>query len=171
MRLRAEYFFNQDNIDSIRFKATDGTDLSFAKWIREERYRLKGARLAAYSSRIFCGNKRQQLEQFLEVVFSYCGTISLDKETKPVNDPNNLKAGDLFIKAGSPGHAMIVVDVAVNDRGKKVFMLGQGLMPAQNIHIVKNLLDETLSPWYRITGDLKMITPEWVFYRNELKRW
>ena len=45
MRLRAEYFLNQDNIDSIRFKATDGTDLSFAKWMKGDRYRLKGARL------------------------------------------------------------------------------------------------------------------------------
>ena len=26
MRLRVEYFLNQDNIDSICFKATDGTD-------------------------------------------------------------------------------------------------------------------------------------------------
>lgn len=84
---------------------------------------------------------------------------------------NNLMAGDLFIRAGSPGHAMIVVDVAVIDRGEKVFVLAQDLMPAQSIHIVKNLLDETLSPWYKITGDLKMITPEWDFYRNELKRW
>ena len=171
MRLRAEYFFNHDNIDSIRFRATDGTDLCFAKWMKGERYRLKGARLAAYNSGFFGGNKRQQLEQFLEVVFSYCGTISLDKETKPVNDLNHLSAGDLFIKAGSPGHAMIVVDVAVNDRGEKIFMLAQGLMPAQSIHIVKNLLNETLSPWYRLTDDLKIITPEWVFYRNQLQRW
>jgi len=37
MRLRAEYFFNQDNIDSICFKAMDGTGLSFAKWMRGER--------------------------------------------------------------------------------------------------------------------------------------
>jgi len=36
----------------------------------------------------------------------------LSKEIKPVNDLNNLQAGDVFIKAGSPGHAMIVVDVA-----------------------------------------------------------
>jgi hypothetical protein len=171
MRLKAEYFFNHDYIDSIRFKATDGTDLCFAKWMKGERYRLKGARLAAYNSGFFGANKRQQLEQFLEVVFSYCGTISLDKETKPVNDLNNLSAGDLFIKAGSPGHAMIVVDVAINDRGEKIFMLAQGLMPAQSIHIVKNLLNETLSPWYRVTGDLKMITPEWIFYRNQLRRW
>lgn len=41
MRLRAEYFFNQGSVDSIHFKATDGTDLSFAKWMKGERYRLK----------------------------------------------------------------------------------------------------------------------------------
>ena len=171
MRLRAEYFFNQGSVDSIHFKATDGTDLSFAKWMKGERYRLKGARLAPYNSGFPGGNKKQQLEQFLEVVFSYCGTISLDKETKPVSDLNNLRAGDLFIKAGSPGHAMIIVDVAMNDHGEKIFMLAQGLMPAQSIHIVKNLLDETLSPWYRLTDDLKIITPEWVFHRNQLQRW
>ena len=171
MRLRAEYFFNQDNIDSIRFKATDGTDLSFAKWMKGERYRLKGTRLEAYSSGSFGGNKRQQLEQFLEVVFSYCATISLNKETKPVNDLNNLQAGDVFIKAGSPGHAMIVVDVAINDQGEKIFLLAQGLMPAQSIHVVKNPMDEKMSPWYKVTDDLKIITPEWIFYRNQLNAW
>ena len=171
MRLRAEYFFNQDNIGSICFKATDGTNLSFAKWINGERYCLKGTRLTAYNSRVAGGNKRQQLEQFLEVVFSYCGTISLNKETRPVKDLDSLHAGDIFIKAGSPGHAMIVVDIAINSRGEKVFMLAQGFMPAQSIHIVKNLLDETISPWYKVMDDPKIITPAWVFYRDQLKTW
>jgi len=171
MRLRAEYFFNCDNIDSICFKATDGTDLSFLKWMKGERYRLTGTRLTCYNSGSSRGNKRQQLEQFLEVVFSYCGTISLDRETSPVNDLNNLKTGDIFIKAGSPGHAMVIVDVAVNNEGEKIFMLAQGFMPAQSIHIVKNLGDKTMSPWYRVTDALKIVTPQWVFYPNQLKRW
>ncbi len=171
MRLRAEYFFKQDNIDSIHFKATDGTDLSFAKWMKGERFALTGNRLVAYHSEFPRGNKRQQLEQFLEIVFSYSGTISLDKETKPVTDLNNLKVGDLFVKAGSPGHAMIAVDVAVNNKGQKIYMLAQGFMPAQSLHIVKNLVDETISPWYKVTDDPTIITPGWVFYRNQLKRW
>jgi len=54
----------------------------------------------------------------------------LSNEIKPVNDLNNLQAGDVFIKAGSPGHAMIFVDVAINDQGEKIFMLARGLMPA-----------------------------------------
>jgi len=171
MRLRAEYFFDRGDIDSIHFKATDGSDLSFAKWMKGERYRLKGAKLAAYNSEISGGNERKQLEQFLEVVFSYCGTISLSKATKPVRDPGLLMAGDIFIKAGSPGHAMIVVDVATDNNGKKIFMLAQGLMPAQSIHIVKNPLDEKMSPWYKVTVDTTITTPNWVFYRNQLSRW
>lgn len=171
MRLRAEYFFNQDNIDSIRFKATDGTGLSFARWLKGERYHLKGGRLVSYNSGFFGKDKRRELEQFLEVVFSYCGTISLDNETKPVSNLNNLKVGDVFVKTGSPGHAMIVVDVAVNSKGEKICMLAQGFMPAQSIHIVKNLLDETLSPWYKVKDELKIITPQWIFCQNQLRRW
>jgi len=63
--------------------------------MKGDRYRLTGARLAVYNSGIIGGDKRQQLEEYLEVVFSYCGTISLNKETRDVNDPNNLKTGDI----------------------------------------------------------------------------
>jgi len=107
--------------------------------MRGERYRLEGARLVA-SPGSFGGNKRQQREEFPEIVFSYCGTISLSKEIKPVNDLNNLQAGDVFIKAGSPGHAMM--DVAINGQGENIFMLAQGLMPAQSMHVVKDPGDE-----------------------------
>ena len=171
MRLRAEYLFSKGSIDSIHFKATDGTDLSFAKWMTGERYHLKGSRLVTYNSGSPGQNRRQQLEQFLEVVFSYCGTISLSKATKPVYEMNTVTAGDVFVKPGSPGHAMIVVDVAVNNKGEKIFMLAQGFMPAQSIHIVKNPLDDTVSPWYRVTGDPTVITPNWVFNRSQLSRW
>ncbi len=171
LRLRAEYFFRQNNIDSMHFEATGGTELSFTKWLKGERYKLSGNRLVPYMSGISQGSKRMQLEQFLEVVFSYCGTISLDKETRPIYDLSDIQAGDIFVKGGSPGHAMIVVDVALNYKGEKVFMLAQSYMPAQDIHIVKNPVIENLSPWYSVMADTKIITPEWIFYRNQLKRW
>jgi len=50
-------------------------------------------------------------------------------------------------------------------------MLAQGFMPAQSIHIVKDQLDETINPWYKVTDDLKIITPQWIFYRDQLRRW
>ena len=87
-------------------------------------------------------NKRTELEDFLKVVFSYCGTLSLAAQLNAVPDFDNIQPGDVFVKGGSPGHAMIVIDAAINSAGKKVFMLAQSYMPAQDIHVVKNPTNE-----------------------------
>jgi hypothetical protein len=84
---------------------------------------------------------------------------------------NEIQPGDVFIKGGFPGHAMMVADVAVNDKGKKIFILLQSYMPAQDIHIVKNLTNSDLSPWYEVDTAHKIITPGWVFTQNQLRSW
>jgi len=63
------------------------------------------------------------------------------------------------------------MDVAENTAGKKIFMLAQSYMPAQDIHVLINPLHDALSPWYEVNDDNKIITPEYLFYRNELKSW
>ena len=35
-----------------------------------------------------------------------------------------------------------MMDVAINGQGENIFMLAQGLMPAQSMHVVKNPGDE-----------------------------
>jgi hypothetical protein len=50
-------------------------------------------------------------------------------------------------------------------------MLAQSYMPAQDIHIVKNPVDDKLSPWYEVNNAEEIITPEWTFLRNQLRRW
>lgn len=78
------------------------------------------------------------VQQYMKQVFTYAGTLSLSKEMKSVSDVNRLEAGDVFIKGGSPGHAVIVLDVATNANGEKVFLLAQSYMPAQDIHVLVN---------------------------------
>ena len=80
-----------------------------------------------------------------------------------------MKIGDIFIKGGTPGHCVIIVDMCENDKGEKMFLLAQGYMPAQQIHVLKN--PESKSPWYSVK-DLKypFKTPEFTFEDNSLKR-
>ena len=66
----------------------------------------------------------------------YAGTLSLDGETVPVN-VSDIQAGDMFIKGGSPGHCVMVADVAQNRRRSRCFLLAQGYMPAQEFQIIK----------------------------------
>ncbi|NML21554.1 DUF4846 domain-containing protein [Pseudoflavitalea sp. G-6-1-2] len=113
-----------------------------------------------------------QFEKYLQTVYSYCGTISLSRQLESVYF-DNMQPGDVLIQGGSPGHAVIVMDVAIEPRtSKKYYMLAQSYMPAQNIHILKNPSDADLSPWYSASEANSLIsTPEWRFYKKDLKRW
>ena len=76
----------------------------------------------------------------------YAGTASLSKELRTV-PYTSLQAGDVFIKGGSPGHVVIVVDVAIHPKTKKkVFLLAQSYMPAQQKHILGIPANRNLSP-------------------------
>jgi len=100
----------------------------------------------------------------------YAGTLSLEKECIPA-DLNQVLAGDLFIQGGSPGHCVMVVDVAEDESGSRCFLLAQGFMPAQEFHIIKNPLHDE-DPWYyssEITDTV--VTPEYSFPAGSLKRW
>jgi len=149
MRLRAEWLYSQKRYNEISFSDNNGN-----------KYHLMAA------------VDRLQFDRYLEQVFTWCGTLSLEKQLYPVKDLNQIQPGDVLIKGGSPGHAVIVMKVAVNKSGQKIYMLAQSYMPAQDIHILKNLNDSDLSPWYSVCADNCMIyTPEWTFSSKQLKRW
>lgn len=92
------------------------------------------------------------------------------KELKKV-PLEEIKIGDVLIEGGSPGHCVIVVDMAENkDTGEKIFLLAQSYMPAQDIHILKNSKKGDGNPWYSTDFGETLITPEWEFNREDLKR-
>ena len=71
-----------------------------------------------------------------------------------------LAAGDLFIKGGFPGHAVLVADVAENRAtGERRFLLVQSFMPAQEMHVLKNPANADGSPWYPLAFGDRLVTP------------
>jgi hypothetical protein len=102
------------------------------------------------------------------VLFAYAGTISVEKESTAIAK-EDMRIGDVFVKGGSPGHCVIVMDMCENAAGDKLFLLGQSYMPAQQIHILKNPASE--SPWYSVAAlSYPFSTPEWTFNAECLKR-
>jgi len=45
------------------------------------------------------------------------------------------------------------------------------IMPAQDIHIVKNPGNEKLSPWNDAGEEGIILTPEWKFRKEQLRSW
>ncbi|HTG56411.1 MAG TPA: DUF4846 domain-containing protein, partial [Niabella sp.] len=146
MRLRAEYLFEQKRFTDIVFSDNLG-----------KKYGWTG------------GSDKTNFQRYLDRVFGMCGTASLEKQLNP-GSLKNVEPGDVFIKGGFPGHAMIVVDVVVNEKGERRFMLAQSYMPAQDIHVVRNP-DADSSPWYKADDLQPITTPEWTFSTNQLRKW
>jgi len=167
MRLKAEYHFAQSEYQKIHFKFTSGHNASYSKWRQGYRPSIKGNSVNWYKSKS-PNYSYKSFKSYLNVVFSYAGTHSLSKELKPVQE-KDIQPGDVFIWGGFPGHAIIVLDVVQNQQGEKQFLLAQSYMPAQEIHILRNLNEPNISPWYRIPKD-GLDTPEWFFEQGSLKR-
>jgi len=169
MRLRAEYLYEQKRYDEIEFHFVNGFLASFDKWSEGFRIRVNGNQVSWYQT-----NKkradRSVFMEYMQMVFMYAGTPSLEKElNKKILE--DIAIGDVFIQGGSPGHAIIVMDVAKNDSsGDVIFLLAQSYMPAQDIHVLKNYNREDISPWFSVSDiNDKLNTPEWTFYKDDLK--
>jgi hypothetical protein len=170
MRLHAEYFFAKGRAKDVAFNFTSGHRVPFSRWAKGERPVVKG-RQVVWQKNGRADSSYASFRQYLDKIFTYAGTASLAKELVSVSSPNDLRAGDVFIIGGFPGHAMLVVDTARNpETGKRVFMLAQSYMPAQEIHIVKNPMSQGLSPWFEVTHEGLVETPEWTFEWSQLER-
>lgn len=148
MRLRAEWLWSVGRARDIAFDDTDGQRRSFSAIGKSD-----------YAS----------FRKYMDLVFAYAGTYSLDRELKAVS-PADITIGDVFIKGGFPGHAVLIADMARNASGETRFLLVQSYMPAQEIHVLKNPASHDGSPWYATPVTFPFVTPEWVFPANSLKR-
>lgn len=138
MRLRGEYLYHQKRYAEIAFHFESGFRCGYIQYANGYRY-VKGHWLLKaktdYGYKIFI--------DYMQLVFAYAGTPSLEKGLYKVTEADKLKTGDVFIKGGSPGHCFIVMDVVENSQHKKLFLLAQSFMPAQNIQIL-----QYRSPWF-----------------------
>lgn len=146
MRLRASYLFDQKRMSEIVFYDNS-----------RNAYPYSGSADPGHFNR------------YLESVFAYCGTASLEKQLHKKNI-KDIQPGDVFIKGGFPGHAVIVMDIAADGKGEKIYMLAQSYMPAQDIHILNNLQNSNYSPWYLLDEE-QIFTPEWIFNPSQLYTW
>jgi hypothetical protein len=55
--------------------------------------------------------------------------------------------------------------------GEMRFLLVQSFMPAQDVHVLVNPQSADRSPWYPLAFGDRLVTPEWVFPRESLRRW
>ncbi len=169
MRIYGEYFWSIEAHDSISFHLTNGFLMDYPSWRDGKRLAVSGNNVSWVKKSSYDASY-ETFVQYLRNVMIYAGTLSLEKECSAV-DINQIQSGDMFIKGGSPGHCVMVADVAADSEGNKCFLLAQSYMPAQEFHILKNPLHEE-DPWYYVKEvTYPFITPEYVFEEGSFQRW
>ena len=168
MRLRAEWLYSADRPSDIHFNFTSGDRCDWDRWRQGMRPKIRGNSVT-WSASAQASDSYPNFKRYLNMVYNYAGTASLSKELKRIGVAE-IRPGDVFIQGGFPGHAVMVVDVAENADGKKAFLLAQSYMPAQEMHVLVNPMDEGMSPWYVAGEGAELRTPEWTFEWSDLKR-
>lgn len=169
IRIYAEYYWSIGAYDKISFHLTNGFLMEYTKWQKGNRIILEG-NTVRWSKQADYDDSYECFRDYLDMVFAYAGTLSLSQECETITF-DELLPGDLFLQGGSPGHCVLVVDMAQDETGKRCFLLAQGYMPAQDFHVLKNPLHEE-DPWY-YSEELHypLNTPSWTFEEGSLVRW
>ena len=165
IRLRAEYLRASGRSRALAFRFTNGERYAYADYLAGRRPRPRGNAITWISARS-SGDTRAAFRAWLDVVFTYAGTLSLARELRRVADAATIEPGDVLIQPGSPGHAIIALDVAERD-GARVALFAQSFMPAQSIHVLRGPL---AGAWYAISADAAIDTPDWRFVAADLRR-
>jgi Domain of unknown function (4846) len=167
MRLWAEYLYSQKRSQEIGFHNFAGVLMDWKRYARGFRMTARGYLLVARAD-----SSRRAFRAYLDMVFQYANTFTLEKELSP-RPLQQIQPGDVFIVSNPKtyGHAMLVMDMAEDTITKeRYFLLAQSYMPAQDIHIVQNSRWLAGGGWYRVADIApELHTPEWVFRGETLR--
>ncbi|WNG35688.1 hypothetical protein F0U61_19950 [Archangium violaceum] len=155
IRLHAEWLWSQGQKERISYRFTSGHPASWTRYAAGERARVSGSKVTWVKDGAVDGS-RASFRAYLDLVFTYAGTLSLAAEAqRPKRE--DVRPGDFFVLGGSPGHAVLVLDVARNASGARVALLGQGFTPAQDFHVLSPGKD---GPWFSLEAH-EVATPFW----------
>lgn len=155
MRLRGEYLFSSGKAGETRFLWAGGKRFGFGEWRRGVRPVQQGRRWT-FEAKAPPSDGYRAFRSYLEFMFSWTGTIHQTGE--PRVRFADLQAGDFLIHGGSPGHAVVILDVARDASGAVRALIGQGFMPAQDLHVLRG---SDGSAWFELREDRAVSIPLW----------
>ena len=153
IRLHAEWLWASGRPADIRYHATSGDLAVWSRYAAGERPASRRRRCAG------APRASGHLPPGLPALPRHRFRIRGHRLARPARGEaltERRRAGDFFVLPGSPGHAVLVLDMARDAEGRTVALLGQGFMPAQDFHV----LSTPSGPWYSLDVDA-VDTPFW----------
>ncbi|MFY0602861.1 MAG: DUF4846 domain-containing protein [Flavobacteriaceae bacterium] len=169
IRLRSEYLWKKNQQSKIGFEFTSGHYCSWQKYAEGYRPKVKGNKVSFHkiASKDF---SKANFYKYLNLIYTYSGTLSLYNELPKIINEKNLQVGDMLVYPGTPGHIIMIVDEVKNKQGEKQFVLAQGNTPAQSVHMLKNPNSAEQNPWYELKLNSYIEVPGYYFNNTKFIR-
>jgi len=158
IRLHAEWKWSEGDKSSIAYHFLSGDLAKWPAFAGGSRPIIEGNKVR-WAQNGKAASDHVAFRKYLDLVFNYASTISVDKMSSVPVERDNIRAGDFFILPGGPGHAILMLDIVKNQSGKRMALLGQGYMPAQDFQVLRDH-SGTGSVWFSLDGD-NVDTPFW----------
>ncbi len=149
---------------SEHFQCADAVFYLYASFLKQQKREIVFRSWAGNPVRY---KSQSSFSDYVLNVFKTCNTASMENDVRFIGSIDSLKAGDVFLTPGNPGHVMIVMDVAANRQTNDLcFLLAESYMPAQSLQVVKNRNGGLSEVWYSVreTKDAgTLATPRWKY--------
>lgn len=172
IRLHAEYLWSRRRGGEASYHFTSGDRTRWTDWRMGERFRVRGSKVTRSRGAGRRGS-HENYRRWLDLVFQYAGTRSLRFDSTAVG-ARPIEAGDFYVQPGGPGHAVVVLDVATHEDGRRAALIGQGFIPAEDLHVLRAGHDRVLDEVWFLLPDAahpQLSTPSWApFKPGEARR-
>lgn len=163
-RLISEYLYSQQNYADISFTLGSDFDFTFDTWRQGRSIAVDGSSVS-WASGGEDSNGEENFRSYLATLFVYISMSTFQEDLEQVEDVDGdeIRVGDIFLGTTADGKktALMVADICQSDEtGEKLMLLVQGGAPAQQLHIVENLGNADLSPWYPCGFSADLTTPD-----------
>lgn len=168
IRLYSDYFYENEQFDKISFEFSNGDICDYNRWRQGKRMLALGS-FSCEIPAALPDDSQQGYMNYLKAVMNYAGTLSLLNESEPIS-PDEIRIGDIIC---NEFHVVLIVDEAVNENGKKVYMIGQSFIPAVCFHIVTRYEDGVTTPWFtqEQLEQQGFVIDSVEFSKNDIRRW
>jgi hypothetical protein len=142
VRLYSDYLWKNKQTDSLKLPLPGGFWLTWENWKNGFRPLFKGISVKIMNSSPPDTSYRSY-NSYLRTVFSESHTQQFYHAYQSL-ERRDLKIGDIIIKKGTKGHAVMVVDLAKNEMGDMIALIGNGDTPACQFFLLNHKKNK---PW------------------------
>ena len=126
IRLYSEYIWQRGKKEYLVFPLPGGYLLYWQEWQEGKRPKFKGIHVSMQKSER-PDSSFLNFESYLRTIYAESHTQQFYHGYSPIMQ-NELQIGDFIVKKGSKAHAVMITDLAEDDRGNMQMLIGHGCL-------------------------------------------